>query len=287
MPLAERISKDIRFAFLDLLKWIKNGFQLRTIVVYPDFPSKKTTIFKIAKSLGYRLTNKPVSNADIVIYFDDITAADAQLPGNLTEHGKVVNIHCTDISKVKVDQVHQQVFGYNTFIDPSSYHGIAVQKSDINALHDGKVIQCPVTTNLDSKSVYQVLIDNTFNDELVMDYRVPVYDGDIPLLYCKYKSIEKRFTNDVTYSKLETDISSVFDKIEVDKIIAFTKSMKVEFCELDVLRNKTDGRIYIIDVNKTPYGPPAGLSHEEHDTAVAMLTKSFQEKILKKFSRIN
>lgn len=287
MPLAERIGKDIRFALLDFFLWVKSGFHLRTIVVYPDFPSKKTTIFKIARKLGYRLTNKPLNHADIVIYFDDITSAEANLPTELVKDRNVVNIHCTDISKVKVDQIHLSVFGYNTFINPVTYSGIAVQKSDINALHDGKMIQCPITDTVDDKSVYQVLIDNTFNDELVMDYRVPVYNGTIPILYCKYKSMAKRFTNDVTFSELVADVNSVFSREEEEGIIAFTQKMKVEFCELDILRNKTDGKIYIIDVNKTPYGPPAGLKKEEHEMAVDLLSKTFQEKIATNFSRIS
>ncbi|MBL0315805.1 MAG: hypothetical protein IPP69_08505 [Flavobacteriales bacterium] len=286
MPAMERWSKDIRFALIDLVLWMRNGFRLPVMVVYPDFPSKKTTIFKIAKQLGYRLTNKPIAHADVVIYFDNITTADTNLPDVLLSGKEVVNIHCTDISKVKVDEIHLKVFGYNTFIDPLSYTGKAVQKSDINALHDGKIIQCPIDQK-QHQSVYQVLIDNTHDESMVLDYRVPIYDGLIPLLYRKFKSYEKRFTNDVTFSELVTDVRSVFTEKEEESIVAFTQSMQVEFCELDILRNKDDGRIYIIDVNKTPYGPPAGLKPEEREEAVIMLTAAFRARILSKFSRIN
>jgi hypothetical protein len=39
----------------------------------------------------------------------------------------------------------------------------------------------------------------------------------------------------------------------------------------------SDGRIFIIDVNKTPYGPPAGLA--ETDIAVSKLSEAFQRLV--------
>jgi glutathione synthase/RimK-type ligase-like ATP-grasp enzyme len=72
----------------------------------------------------------------------------------------------------------------------------------------------------------------------------------------------------------ETD--SIFSKEEQTLILNFAKAMKVGFCEFDVLRH-SDGRIFIIDVNKTPYGPPAGLT--ESDIAVAKLSEAFQRLV--------
>lgn len=283
MPWTECIAKDIQSAIRDFFVWLKGGFKLPIIVVYPDYPSKKTTIYKIAKSLNYRLTNKPLGRAELVIYFDDVTSASPILPNSLTSDRMVVNLNCTDISKVKVDAVHMKVFGYNTFIDPSSYVGKAVQKSDINALHDGRIIQCPIHQERDKASVFQVLIDNTSDEQHVMDFRVPVYGNEIPLVYRKYKSLDKRFTNDVNWSELETEVNQIFTQEEIDQILAFTRSMNVEFCELDILRNKTDGLIYIIDVNKTPYGPPSGLKQVEKEKAVQILASAFDKNILRKF----
>ncbi|MCC7203584.1 MAG: hypothetical protein IT441_00760, partial [Phycisphaeraceae bacterium] len=60
--------------------------------------------------------------------------------------------------------------------------------------------------------------------------------------------------------------------------LQFARAMKAEFCEFDVLRH-SDGRIFIIDVNKTPYGPPAGLP--EAREAVARLARAFQQAFLK------
>lgn len=273
--LFELIGKDVKYYVKDLRKRLANGGGLPVIVTYPDFPSKRTTIFKIADALNFRLTNKLIKNADIIIYFQDITHGDPGVLHSIKDK-VVLNIGCTDISKNKVDTVHLQVFGYNTFIDPTKHSGIAVRKSDINALHDGEIIECPLE-KADPSSVYQLLLDNVFDENYVVDYRVPVIGGQIPLVYKKFKEHRVRFTNEVHHASMH-ETNDVFSKDEQAKIVQFAKAMHVDFCEFDVLRH-SDGRIFIIDVNKTPYGPPAGLN--ESSQAVQRLTEAFQSAFLK------
>ncbi|MFN0031281.1 MAG: hypothetical protein ACKVOR_03880 [Flavobacteriales bacterium] len=274
MPLAEAWMKDIRFAVSDAWKWMRK-FRLPVIVAYPDFPSKKTTLFKIADQLGYRLTNKTVKHPEVVIYFEDITHGCSDDLRSTYPDTKMLNEHCTDISKKKVDAVHQQIFGYNTFIDPVTYQGVAVCKSDTNALHDGRMVQCPLP-HAEDAVVYQVLIDNTHSKEYVMDYRVAVIGNEVVTAYKKFKRHEVRFTNEVSYSEMHSP-ESLFSEGELQLIVAFAKAMGAHFCELDVLRNKTDNRIYIIDLNKTPYGPPAGLPVRDASMAVMLLTSAFRK----------
>lgn len=270
----EVIGKDLKFAFSDLGLWLKNGFQLPSIVVYPDFPSKKTTIFKIAKRLGYRITNKPIPKPKLVIYFEDITHGDTSTLKKIYK-SYCLNENCFDISKRQVDKIHMRVFGYNTFIDPIQFSGKAVQKSDTNALHDGKIIDCPIEQILEG-SVYQILLDNQADKDFVVDYRVPVMRQEIPLIYKKFKPIAVRFTNDVSHSTIhKTDDEFTIE--EQKKIKAFAAEMNADFCELDIIRHN-DGRIFIIDVNKTPYGPPSGL--KEKDLAVNLLSEAFKKVFL-------
>ncbi len=278
MPASEAFFKDILFGFSDFFLWLKNGGRLPVILVYPDFPSKKTTIRKIARELGFRITNKPIEKPEVVMYFEDVTHGSSQWLSHKYPNFKIFNQDCTDISKKKVDEVHQRVFGYHTIIDPLTYLGVAVQKSDINALHDGKVVQCPIT-ELEAGSVYQVLIDNSAEAGMVMDFRVPVIACHAVLAYKKFKAESVRFTNQVSYSELH-DHTLFFDEQELQQIGRFCREMGADFCELDILRNKTDGRIYIIDVNKTPYGPPYGLSHSDAENAIRILSKKFSEMIL-------
>ena len=274
MPLAEKLGKDIKFALKDLGKRLKNKGREKVIVTYPEFPSKRTTIFKIAELLGYRLTNKPLKHSEVVLFFHDETSKQAPDEYLLSE-ALVYNLHCTDISKKKVDEIHLQVFGYNTFVDPTEHRGLAVEKSDENAMHDGLTIQCPIAKAKDDK-IYQIVLDNEVNERSVMDFRVPHVMGTLPLVYKKYKTMEKRFTNDVYESEL-CRIEDVFSETEIQQIGYFAQLMNVEFAEFDILRHQDDGRIYIIDVNTTPYGPPAMLPKVDDLKAIKMVAAAFEK----------
>lgn len=278
MPWTEKLTKDIGFAWSDFLAWIKRGGKLPVVVAYPFFPSKKTTLFKIARTLNMRLTNKPVHDPLLVVYFEDATHGSSDFLKSTYPSTKILNETCIDISKKKVDAVHHDVFGYNTFIDPFTFSGNAVQKSDTNALHDGRLVTCPLS-HKDEGSVYQVLLDNAFSETHVVDFRVPVIGAAIPVVYKKFKHMNVRFTNQVDHTELH-EPNAVFSAEEQALLIAFAQAMGAEFCELDVLRHAGNGKIYAIDLNKTPYGPPAGLSKEDTKKAVAQLTTAFRKAFL-------
>jgi hypothetical protein len=277
MPYTEIITKDLAVSFDTFLHLISRGKTRPVIVATPDLPGKRTTLHKIAKLLGYRLTNKPLEKAALIIQFDDQTFSTTEIPSKLAGK-KMVNENCRDISKQKVDKVHLEVFGYNTIIDPLIYQGIAVMKSDENARHDGQKIECPVKAKEDGV-VYQILIDNEVDDRFVVDYRVPVMKSNIPLVYKKYKTHDVRFTNEVHHSTLHKSDEFLSEE-ERNQIARFCEGMGADFCELDILRHQGDGRIYIIDLNKTPFGPPAGLSEEDKKKAVEVLAEEFKRTVM-------
>jgi hypothetical protein len=274
MPFTERILKEITSLFHDGISFLKNGGKLPVIVTYPDYPSKKTTIYKIARLLNYRLTNKALPNPIMVLFFEDKTTKIAATDSFLKAHPKTLNLRCTDISKINVDKIHLLVFGYNTFVNPATHLGQAVEKSDENARHDGRIITCPSAV-YDSGKVYQIVIDNKVDEHTVFDYRVPVIGQNIPLVYKKFKTMEKRFTNDVFRSEL-CDLDDHFNREEQSQILEFARFMHVDFAELDILRDNSSGKIYIIDVNTTPYGPPTGLPKEDSKMAVIKLAEAFK-----------
>jgi hypothetical protein len=277
MPLPEKLSKDLLGLLGDAVRWLKNGGRLPRIITYPDYPSKKTTIYKIAKALGFRLSNKPLSTSEAVLFFEDKTTKSSAKDAFLRRQKRVLNLKCTDISKVKVDDVHQDIFKYNTFVDPATHQGKAVLKSDENAMHDGKIIECP-QENLPADKVVQVVIDNTIDSTTVMDYRIALIGQQLPVAYKKFKSMEKRFTNDVHRSEL-IDLDSFFSEEEQKLILKFAEAMELDFAEFDVLRDNVSGKMYIIDVNTTPYGPPAELPAADRSKAVQALSKAFHDLI--------
>ncbi len=277
MPWSERTTKDLKAWLADAKQAFTGGARFQ-LVTYPDYPSKRTTIFKIAGALNARLSNIPQPGTDLVLYFHDATFKQyTDVPG-LPAGVRVLNGNCTDISKFNVDRVHRQVFGYATEVDPLTHTGPAVEKSDENAKHDGRIVQLPIA-EARPDTIYQVVIDNTVSDTEVVDYRVPVMGGLLPLVYRKYKSHAQRFTNKVSRSTLHA-VEECFSEAEVDQIAAFTAAMDADFCELDVLRDNASGKLYIIDVNTTPYGPPAGLSADAHGKAVELLSEAFRSAFL-------
>lgn len=132
---------------------------------------------------------------DVVINYEDTTfrRTDATL-ARLCQEYPVVNSQCRDISKRHVDEVFGRVFGYSASIDPLTYHGPCVKKSNVNARHDGVILSCPLQ-RVEEESVYQIVINNQLDEEYVLDIRVPVFKEVIPFAYLKKRPVATRFSN--------------------------------------------------------------------------------------------
>ena len=68
----------------------------------------------------------------------------------------------------------------------------------------------------------------------------------------------------------------VFSQDEREKISRFSERSEWIFGELDVLRDRNTGRIYIIDPNNTPMGQPKALNKEEASRTFATLLPPFR-----------
>jgi len=79
-----------------------------------------------------------------------------------------------------------------------------------------------------------------------------------------------RYTNETAEVDLAESPEIVLSGSEIDQIVSLSAKMCAEFAELDVLRDRQDGRIYCVDLNPTPYGPPSGLSAEDSEKAMAV-----------------
>lgn len=271
----EILLKDINHLFLNTKNFFANGFKKKVILIYPDYPGSSTTIYKISKYLNYNVTNKLSKNPDIIIHWEDETykTKHKSLEPFLA-HKKVINLHSTDISKTYVDQVFNSVFGYSISINPKEYTGPIVKKSNLNAAHDGEIIEGPIQ-EIDDNFVYQKLIDNKTNTDTVLDIRVPVIDEILDFVYYKYRKHSERFKNTTTQTQLiKTDVA--FSKQEIKLLHNFCKKMNLEYGELDVLRNNLDQKIYIVDVNNTPHGPPANTLKADKKYAIKEMAKKFE-----------
>ena len=221
----------------------KNG----AIAFVPHNPGPWYNIWQASRLAGFETVSDP-SKADYVFIFDDATISE---PGRYKFSAPMINADITDISKKHVADVFETVFGYSLSIDPTTHKGPAVQKSDENGLHDGQVVNCPLAPeDVKAGQVYQRLIDSTFSGQTSEDWRIIYAFGEIAVVYHKHKPLDDRFgTHYLSVNVL--DPVDVFSPEESELIKNFCDRMQLDFGAIDIMRDKHDGKIYIVDVNKT------------------------------------
>lgn len=249
----------------------------RRVLFYPEFPVPDSISYKLCALHGYGMTCSPQQPFDVAFKRLDATQSDPAVLDPLSRTGcPIVNGASHDISKQRVNRIFEQVFGYALAVDPCTHQGLAVVKSNRNALHDGRLVTCPVQrADVPDGVVYQKVVDNETGDGMVLDYRVPVHDGRIPLVYMKYRSCGIRFANENAVVRL-AEPEAVFSAVERRRIRVFARRMGIDYGEFDVLRDNGDERIYIVDANSTPWGPPDGLSKTDEWMALQRLGATFK-----------
>ncbi len=250
---------------------------------YPQVPYAEYTIWKVCSLLGLRRRRLRVG-AKTVYVFDDNDFEPGRLPDLDTIKGanpvRTINLRCTDISKTTVSRAFEQVFGYGIELDPTTHRGPIVVKSDANARHDGKVIEAPVArVDIDPGCVYQRLVDNERPGGLVEDIRVPVVGTMVPFVYLKYKPLETRFLVENRFVQLR-ECRDVFSGDEVERILEVCRRLGLDCGELDVVRDRATSRLYILDVNKTPWGPTNHLGLLDCYRAMWRMAQAFKRSFL-------
>ena len=96
----------------------------------------------------------------------------------------------------------------------------------------------------------------------------------MPFCYIKYRPKDIRFKNE-NFCVAVSDMAANFSQEEIGQIRAFCREMGLDYGELDVLRDTSDGRIYIVDVNNTPTGPPNRISAKDEEMALSRLGTAF------------
>jgi hypothetical protein len=222
----------------------------RTIAFYPHSAPPWYNIWLAAQVSDLKIVSD-IDAADTVFVFEDETYSRSGRKLSAQQRLGAFNDRVEDISKTHVARVFENVFGYALAVDPLTYRGPAVCKSDRNGTHDGKIVQCPLTAQeIEDGAVYQRLIDSATDGRRSEDLRTNIVKGALPVVFHKYKSLEGRFGT----SYLHTDVriaDDVFSRQEQRQIASFCREIGLDFGCIDVMRDVTDGRIYIVDVNKT------------------------------------
>ncbi len=256
-------------------KLASDGLDRKTALFYPAKPSPSAVIYKLCHWCGYRMSKNPDRPFDIAIYWEDTTVR--QPDPNIVRLGQeceIVNLNCLDVSKSTISVAFARVFGYDIVLDPRTHRGRCVRKSNQNATHDGQVIDCPIP-RIEPGYIYQKLINNEVEGDVVQDIRVPVFRHQIPFVYLKYRKRSDRFSNENEYAEM-ADVQAHFSTEELERIRLFCRAIGLDYGELDVLRDRDEHRIYIVDVNPTPWGPPNHMSKTDRRIALDKMATVFE-----------
>jgi hypothetical protein len=274
------VKKELSFLYGHALRSLRHRLRPRTLLFYPEYPLWETEIFKIAQRLDYSVTNNPRLRFDAVFHWEDTTRRRTNKRlAQLARQFPVINAGCSDISKKRVEAIFTEVFGYSSLVDPTSFCGTAVRKSDLNAQHDGSIVELPVASP-EPGCVYQKLLNHVDDEGMAIDYRVPVFGRIIPFMTLRYKPLLSRFTK--TARAVLADPQAVFSDGELEKIRLFCSRLGLDYGELDIIRDQADGRVYILDANNTPWSPPPSvlIRPEERRFMLEASVVAFREAFL-------
>ncbi len=240
-----------------------------TLTFHPMIPQPRATIVSFLAALEVRI-GVDVRTAGPAIAWDTETflspAAAAALPI------AAINRLCTDISKTRVDALWAELVGYSIEVDPLQTEGPMVVKSDANGRHDGRLIVGP-TGRKRAGVVYQRPIDSLIDGEffeyrpIIMGDRIPIaLESRMPFPHWGHHAISTR----------ARPAAELFSPAETDLLLEFTARIGLEFGELDVLREESTGRLYVLDANRTPTRPHYMQAADEKQ-AYAQMAATFAE----------
>lgn len=279
-PWSERVFKQLRHHTMWLWYFLKSQKKPPVLFVYPDLPSRRSSLYKMCQVLEWELTNMPRPQVLGILKFEDQTRKNSDLPSGIA-HADLIhwNRNCRDIRKSTLDSFHQEIFGYGIGLDPTAHVGEMVKKSEENAKHDGQVILGPLAIHaIQKSSVYQRVIDNRNEEGSYFDLRVVWINGVFPVMYQKFKDEKVRFTNETTSAKL-VKIHDWISQEQKKKIARLLKAMHVDFAEIDVLIDRSSQLIFVVDVNPTPWGPPAQLNPRDQQIAISLSAEALKQQI--------
>lgn len=254
------------------------GHKRPTIAFYPDKPRPWYFIWPVMHAAGAKLISD-VEKADIVFHFEDATTTTNPLPP-VRAGARLVNFGCHDVSKTRVAEAFETAAGYALKVDPTTYAGPMVVKSELNAAHDGQVIEGPIAQPVPGKA-YQRLIDNEIEGGLVEDLRCCIVGGEPTVAFRKRRPLERRFQNMNTEVILDQP-ANVYTSDEVDVIRRFTAEIGLDWGGVDILRDRASGKIFIVDANKTDMGPPIALKLGDKLKSTRRMARAFASRFAPK-----
>lgn len=195
---------------------------------YPDKPQHWNRIAWVMKQGGYTHKRTFYWHLKTVCDFKDI--------------GEGINRHCRNLSKSHVETCFKETFGYRSFVPPNE-RGKKVIKSEQNAVHDGRIVEEPYT--LKDGEICQRFIDTG-----LIEHRPVIVWGEVVCVLVK----EKYSTFGNGAKKFSTKPPDILSQSTRERIKNFCGLLGMDYGELDMLKDRKDGRWYIVDANQCPGG---------------------------------
>ncbi|MBV9270426.1 MAG: hypothetical protein JO165_04985 [Candidatus Eremiobacteraeota bacterium] len=280
--LHRRFRPHVLFGPAQLLRRVRGERPLQ-ICVIPSRMNKYQyeevyVAWKVFRFCNLNAVSSPDA-ADLAIHWEPATqfSADGTTVEALQARMPVINAACTDIRKSLVDRVFEEVFGYSVAVDPRTFHGVLLRKSENNGTHDAVLLDGPLEP--EEGYVYQRLVTPTALQEGLADFRTFIVGAEVVAVNRNFRSANDRFrTVPVTGDVIPLD--EAFTQAELDAIREFNQRMGLDFGALDIIRDGDDGRIYILDCNNTPTGPSAKLSIPRQLAIIKKVGAAFEKTYL-------
>jgi len=192
---------------------------------------------------GYTITTDINDTWDFGLYinFRERSQCPEAMQGKL-----VINSRCEDVTKTNVERVAHQVLGYGSFAKTNIY-GVAVKKSERQCAKDFTVVETPCMP--ENGYVYQRFLNSRIAVDWVRDFRF-YFAFDKFVLVRRDKNIDGTFYGGKAPQRFDVqDWGKYFKGSEIDSIIEIKNAIGMDVGAIDVVRDYSDGLIYVLDIN--------------------------------------
>lgn len=271
--IANRLQR--RSSFWTRLKQQQNRLRGTVVSSYPAFPSRPSWIFVTLALLKIRLVTYDTKGPRIDMGLNWRHESEwSSVKEAYRPDVHVINDEIETISKDRIDELHESWFGHGLSVDPTVYSDSIVVKPKGNALGPVHVEEGPID-DLDPDMVYQRFVKN-YEDGRFIDYRFYILRGQTKYIAKGYWELPPGRLKVNCVRSLEVSISE-YGAADVTRIEAFVRSLGVEFAAVDVVRDRSAFRDYVVDINPTAFQPRYGMSRAEQAELLARLSIEFAE----------
>jgi len=265
------------------------------IIVLGNFAHMQKSVFpRLARRMGLKLEFYPdperiKARLDQIIFWNPFSVLCLHrddyietLYGAYFRRGrKIVNQDFVGCNKLTLDRHFKEVTGRTVQVGPQ-HNGPIVVKSIVNSRHDGRIYQAGQLDQVADHQFTSRLINNVAEDDrFVEDFRIHICGDQIcPIGWKKWRPKNRRFGTQADKAWV-IPTRMYLSPEEMSQILQVAQALKLDFGEMDVLRDRDTGYFWVVDVNNCPYAirkEAAGKTETEkgHDILARTYREAFK-----------